>query len=77
MSKEQKLNYKRFDNSWTIRADVADSGNISATPERISLATLLLIRDDIRTQIGLQREQNRILRTISRKLSKPRKRKIK
>lgn len=77
MSNQQKISYKKFDDSWRLTATVGKGGEINAEVDRIAAAMLLLIRDDIRTQIGLQREQNKILRAISRKLArrKPAKRK--
>lgn len=77
MSNQQRISYKKFDDSWGLTATVGKGGEINAEVDRIAVAMLLLIRDDIRTQIGLQREQNKILRAISRKLArrKPAKRK--
>lgn len=65
-------NYKKLvDTSWRLVCELNADGSVkTASAERISAAALLSILDEMHAQ-------TKLLRDISRKLTKPRKRKTK
>lgn len=78
MSDVKTISHKKFDGDWKFQATPNGEGGIkSADIQRVIGAQLVLIRDSIREGLALQREQNKILRAISRKLARKRRRKVK
>lgn len=70
--------YKKFDGGWDLDCEVNVGGSVkTASLGTISAAQLMLIRDAVRDTNAILKQQTVVLRAISRKLTKPRKRKTK
>lgn len=63
--------YKKFDGGWDLTATLRPDGSIAtAKTETIIAAQLMLIRDELRKQTGINKEILRVLRRTDRRAAR-------
>lgn len=61
------VSYKRFDGDWVLETSEKTNGAMTASVDRIAAASILLIRDTLRSVLAEAREQTKILRRMDRR----------